>query len=242
MNLQEQVKADVVLAMKAKEAAKLSTLRLLKSALTNKEIESGAPLTDEVALVVVKAQVKQLKDSQASYEAANRADDVASVKAEVAVLEAYLPAQMSDDALRAAVSGALSAAGISAKADMGKAMGIGMKAAAGQADGARVKAMVESILVVFVLLLILAPTAALAATNTGISPLIPLGIKIFRAFLLMLGIVCVNMILMGGFEVMVAGGRDDGHHHGMEKMTTGFIGSMVIAALFSAATVAIDQL
>lgn len=239
----QQVTDQIKEAMKAKEQAKLSTLRMLKSAFMNKETELGKPLTDEDALTVIKAQVKQLKDALVSEEAAGRAEESASLKAEIAVLETYLPAQMSDEAIRDVVGAALSNAGIASKAEMGKAMGVAMKAVAGQADGTRVKAAVEALLTGFAIMALIAlPHAVFAVDQAAILTFIPLGLRIARAFLLLIGIICVNSVIMGGFDLMVAGGRDEGHHHAMSKMTGGLIGSLIVAALFSAFSVVLGEL
>jgi len=147
MSLTQKVNDDMKEAMKAQDAARLSTLRMLKSALKNKQIDLQHELTDDEVVAVVKTQVKLLKDSFDAFDKASRADLAAPILKELTVLEAYLPAQMDDATVEAKVREALSAAGITAKADAGKAMGVAMKAVAGQADGSRVKAAVEKILV-----------------------------------------------------------------------------------------------
>lgn len=147
MPIVTQVTEDMKAAMKAQDAARLSTVRMLKTALKNKEIDLMRPLTDDEALAVIRTQIKQLKDSITEFAAAGRADLADPVTAEVAVLEAYLPAQMGDEELAAKVKQALAEAGFTGKADMGRAMGVAMKAVAGLADGARVKAAVEAALV-----------------------------------------------------------------------------------------------
>lgn len=147
MSLTRQITDDMKAAMKAQEAAKLSTIRMLKTALKNKEIDLMHELTDDEALAVIRTQIKQLKDSAESFAAAGRADLADPVAGEIAVLEGYLPAQIPDEALAAKVREALAQAGITSKADAGKAMGVAMKAVAGLADGARVKKAVEAALV-----------------------------------------------------------------------------------------------
>ncbi|TAK03260.1 GatB/YqeY domain-containing protein [Patescibacteria group bacterium] len=141
-----QVNDDMKAAMKAQEAAKLSTIRMLKTALKNKEIDLMRALTDDEALAVIRTQIKQLRDSAESFTAAGRTDLADPVAGEIATLEAYLPSQLSDAALDAKVREALSGAGLTSKADTGRAMGVAMKAVAGLADGARVKKAVESAL------------------------------------------------------------------------------------------------
>src|SRR3989344_3905133 len=147
MSIVNQVTDDMKAAMKAHEAAKLSTIRMLKTALKNRQIELMHELTDDEALAVIRTQIKQLKDSLDSFMSAGRNDLAEPLHAEIATLEAYLPAQMDDATLAAKVKEALAEAGLTAKADMGRAMGVAMKAVAGLADGGRVKKAVESALV-----------------------------------------------------------------------------------------------
>lgn len=143
MTLLEQILQDTKEAMKNKDAARLSTLRMLKSALKNKQIELMHELSDEEALAVIKSQIKQLTDAMQMYKDAGRAESAEEAQTEIAVLEAYLPAQMDDAALEKVVVDALQAVGATSPEDMGKAMGVAMKAVAGQADGSRVRDIVE---------------------------------------------------------------------------------------------------
>jgi len=138
--LTDQITNDMKEAMKAQDAPRLSTIRMLKSALKNKQIELLHELSDEEAMAVIKTQIKQLKDAAETFRQAGRAETVEANEREVAVLEKYLPAQMDDAALIAVVKDALAAAGATSKADAGKAMGAAVKAVAGRADGSRVKA------------------------------------------------------------------------------------------------------
>lgn len=147
MSTLEKINTDLTSAMKEKKEAVLSTLRLLRSALKNKQIELIRELTEEDVLAVIKTQIKQLKDALLSFEEAGRNDLAEKNKAELVTLERYLPAEMNDEDLEKTVRSALSEAGISAKADMGKAMGSAMKAVSGQASGSRVKEVLEKILV-----------------------------------------------------------------------------------------------
>jgi hypothetical protein len=238
MPLKDQISSDIKTAMKAKDAAKLSTLRMLQSALTNKEIEAGKALADADVQAVVKSQIKQLKDAADVFEKGGRADMAASSKSEVAVLEAYLPAQMPDEELTKIVKEAVAASGATSKADAGRAMGSAMKAVAGRADGARVKVIVESLLAVLVFALVAG--AAHAATPTHKPELqafvIP-ALRIARIFLVLLGIVSVTTILHGAFTFMTASGRVEVHHHAKTKMVAGILGSMAIAVVFTVITI-----
>ncbi len=246
MTIAERVAQEFLAAMKAKDATSLSTIRMLKSALKNKQIDLMRELTEEEAQAVIKSQIKQLKDSVTDFEKAGRADLADPAKVEAAFLERYLPAQMEDAILETTVQEALQAAGMSSKADQGRAMGVAMKAVAGLADAGRVKAVVEKILVVFVVGFVLAflPETVSAASSPASSAgttLLPL-LRLLRAFLLLLGIAAVNMLLVGGFTFMNASGRDHAHEAGMSKMSMGVLATIVVFALFAIVTVAIQQL
>ena len=147
MSLAEQIEKDVIVAMKAKDAVKVSTLRMLKSALGNyliqvKKDKAGDP---EVLGIITK-QAKQRRESVESFEKAGRKDLADKEKAELAILEAYLPKQMTDDELRAAVQNAIASSGAQSPADMGKLMKVLMLASQGKADGKRVQEAVKAIL------------------------------------------------------------------------------------------------
>ncbi|MBU0645966.1 GatB/YqeY domain-containing protein [Patescibacteria group bacterium] len=245
MSLFEQITIDMKEAMKAKENAKLSTLRLLKSALQNKKIELLHELDESEVLAVIKSQIKQLKDSLDSFEQAGRPEMAESIKNEITMLNAYLPAELGDEELLKVVKEAVAASGAGSAADMGKAMGAAMKAVAGQADGNRVKALVQSLLAVLVLVfgLMFTPGLAQAASaNSEVINFVVPAIKITRMFLVLIGIVCINSILIGGFTMMTASMRNDIQGMGMQKMSFGIVGTLVVASLFSIATVALQRL
>ena len=146
MTLLERLDADFIQAMKARQEMERSVLRLLKSALKNRQIELMRALSEEEVLVVVRSHVKQLKDGLVSFEVGNREDLAEQARLEIVILERYLPVQWSAQELDATVRQVLIDAGISSKGDMGKAMGVAMKAVAGRADGTAVKMVVETIL------------------------------------------------------------------------------------------------
>lgn len=146
MRLQEQINADMVTALKAGETDKVGVLRLLITAMKNEQIKIGAELTDEQALKVLASQAKQRKDSITAYQAADRQDLADNEKAELPIIEAYLPAQMGDDELEKLVQEAIDRVGATSPADMGKVMGVAMGKVQGQADGGRVSAMVKKLL------------------------------------------------------------------------------------------------
>ncbi len=256
----ETINSDFTSAMKAKEEAKLSTLRLLKAALKNKQIElrsakggsasGGHELSEDEALAVVKSQMKQNKDALDSFVSAGRDDLAAQARQELAVLEAYLPAQMDEAALMAVVKEAVEKSGATGKADMGKAMGAAMKAVAGRSDGTRVKAIVESLLAAFILAVavsvsdapVVHAAARAAVTASGTEAFVEPALRIARIFLMALGIISVNFILIGGFTYMTASGREEGHHHGEAKFFSGLLGTVVIAGLFAVVTVALQKM
>jgi uncharacterized protein YqeY len=136
MTLTEQVGADITAAMKAKDAARLSALRMLKAAIMNKGVEKGRDLEDGEVLQVVSSLVKQRRDSIEQYSKAGRTDLVDKEAAEVTVLEHYLPPAASADEIEAAVAAAIAETGAASARDMGKVMKAVMPKLAGKnADG-----------------------------------------------------------------------------------------------------------
>jgi uncharacterized protein len=253
MNLLSRITADMKEAMKSKNNATLSTLRLLLSALKYKQIDVQHALSDEEVQGVIKTQVKQLNDSILSYDQGARGDLVESAKSEIAILETYLPAQLADDALEAIVKEAVAQSGAKSKEDTGKAMGAAMKAVAEKADGTRVKQIVEGLLRVFVLVAVGAsislPVSAqvdflYADLSSGIGSTsdLVLGLRIVRVLLLWIGLFAVNTILSGSFAYMTSGGRDKSHDEASSQIASGFVGSIVVVILFVIATVYIQIL
>ena len=137
MSLIAQISEDIKTAMKAKDTLALNVVRGLKSALKYAAIEKlGAEgeLEDPDALLVVRKEIKKRQDSVASYEAASRADLAATEKAEIAVLEKYLPAAMSQDDLVKLVDSVLAETGATSKKEMGAVMKVLQERAAGRVD------------------------------------------------------------------------------------------------------------
>jgi uncharacterized protein len=122
MSLTEQVRAELTASMKARDAAKTSTLRMLQAAIKNEQIEKGAELDDADVMAVVRRAVKQRHDSIEQYEKAGRQDLADKEKAELVVLEAYLPKQMSDEELETIVKETIATVGAESKKDTGKVM------------------------------------------------------------------------------------------------------------------------
>ncbi len=145
MSLTDALAADLVRAMKAKDATTLTALRMLKTALTNKSIEKSRALDAAEELQVVNALVKQRRDSIDQFEAAGRHELAAKEKAEIAVLDTYLPPSATDEEMAAAVDAAVTSTGAASAKDMGKVMKAVMSALAGKTvDGKRVNELVRA--------------------------------------------------------------------------------------------------
>ena len=250
MHLAEQITTDIKTAMKAKDNATLSTLRMLLSAMKNKQIDLKRELSEDEVLAVVKSQVKQLKDSLVSFAEAGREDLAKGVKSEVVILEKYLPAEMTDGQISEIVKKTIEEVGATSLEDMGKVMGASMKAVAGKADGTRVKTIVQQLLAVFALvaigLTVTAQTALAGIPMMGESTesvaQFEFALRSFRVLVLWGGIFSLILLLRGGFEYMTASMRDDLHFGAISKMRNGFIGTVVVAGLFSIATVFLNQM
>ena len=136
MLLRDRVNADIAAAMKAKDAARLSALRMMKAAITNKGVEKGHDLEDAEVLQVLASLVKQRRDSIEQFSKAGRTDLVDKETAEVVILQEYLPAAASPEEIDAAVAAAIAETGASTPKDMGKVMKAVMPKLAGKnADG-----------------------------------------------------------------------------------------------------------
>ena len=136
MALSDKVNADITAAMKAKDAARLSALRMMKAAIMNKGVEKGRDLDDAEVLQVVASLVKQRRDSIEQFSKAGRTDLVDKETAEIAVLEEYLPPAASAEEIDAAVAAAIAETGAASPKDMGKVMKAVMPKLAGKnADG-----------------------------------------------------------------------------------------------------------
>jgi hypothetical protein len=136
MPLNDQVSADIAAAMKARDASRLSALRMLKAAVMNKSVEKGRDLDDAEVLQVVASLVKQRRDSIEQFEKAGRADLVAKESSELAVLQSYLPPSATPDEINAAVAEAIAETGATSAKDLGRVMKAVMPKLAGKnADG-----------------------------------------------------------------------------------------------------------
>jgi hypothetical protein len=144
--LAEQIDHDLKEAMKARDAARLGTLRMLKSALKYAAIEkSGADavVDDETAVTVIRKQIKQREDAAEGFEKGGRPDSAASERAEIEVMNVYLPAALSAEELAAIVKEAIAESGATGKAQMGAVMKLAQVKAAGRADGKSLSAEVQ---------------------------------------------------------------------------------------------------
>lgn len=145
MSLEQLLTADIVTAMKAKDATRLTALRMLKTALTNKSIEKGRALEAAEELQVVSMLVKQRRDSIDQFTKGGRVDLADKEQAEIAILDAYLPAAASDEEVAAAVAAAVTATGATSAKDMGKVMKAVIAALAGKTvDGRKVSEAVKA--------------------------------------------------------------------------------------------------
>ena len=146
MSLKVRINEDMKAAMRAKESARLSALRLLLAAVKQREVDERIELDDAAVLAVVDKMLKQRRDSVAQYEAAQRFDLANAERFEIDVLSAYKPAGLSADQIAAAVDEAIKATGASAAADMGKLMAVLKPQLAGKADMAEVSKLVKAAL------------------------------------------------------------------------------------------------
>jgi uncharacterized protein YqeY len=145
MSLKERIVSDMTAAMKSKAAARLSTLRMVKAAVQNREIEKGEPLTDEELTKTLQSLVKQRRDSVEQYEKAGRAELAEKERAEIAVIDEYLPRAASREEIERAVAEAIAETGASSPKEMGAVMKAALARLAGRnADGRVVSETVKS--------------------------------------------------------------------------------------------------
>ena len=143
MTLQEQLLQDMKTAMKAKEQARVATIRFLRSAIKNREIEIGKQLQDENVLQVIASLVKQHKDSIEQYQKGGRDDLVAKEQASLSILESYLPQQLSEEEIQSLITEAIEAVQATSVKEMGKVMQYIMPRVQGRADGRVINQLVK---------------------------------------------------------------------------------------------------
>jgi uncharacterized protein len=145
MSLNKQIVTDLTAAMKAQDAGRTSTLRMVKAAMMNRQIEKGSELDDDDMQKLLRSLVKQRRDSIEQYEKAGRQELVDKEKAEIDVIETYLPQAASPEEIEQAVSAAITETGANSMKDMGKVMKAAQAALAGKnADGKLVSEMVKA--------------------------------------------------------------------------------------------------
>jgi uncharacterized protein len=143
MTTRERIEQDFTKEFKARNASAVSTLRMLRAALKNVEIEKMKPLEEADVMDVIGREVKKLKDGLESFVAGGRADMAEGVKAEIALLQAYMPEQLDDDALATIVKAKMEALGPLTEKDFGRLMNEVMKEAKGRAEGTKVSKAVK---------------------------------------------------------------------------------------------------
>lgn len=146
MSLKEKITEDMKAAMRAKETAKLGTIRLLTAAIKQKEVDERIEVDDAQVLAIIEKMVKQRRDSITQFEAGNRQDLADIEKAELLILSAYLPAALSETEVRAEIDAAVQAVGAKGPQDMGKVIGVLRAKLAGRADMAQVSGLVKQAL------------------------------------------------------------------------------------------------
>ncbi len=145
MTIVEKVEKDLVAALRAQEALKLSVLRMMKAALMNKKIELGKAVEDPEALAVLRTLAKQRRESVEAFRKGGRDDLAVKEEAEIKIVEAYLPAAASEEDIDAAIAVAIAETGASTAKDVGKTMKAAMAKLAGKnADGKRVSEKVRA--------------------------------------------------------------------------------------------------
>ncbi|HVP08518.1 MAG TPA: GatB/YqeY domain-containing protein [Burkholderiales bacterium] len=144
MSLKDKITEDMKAAMRAKESARLSTIRLLLAAIKQKEVDERVELQDADVLSIVEKLVKQRRESIAQFEKADRNDLADKEKAEIVVLAGYLPQQMTEAEVAEAVAAAIQESGAAGPKDMGKVMGLLKSRLAGRTDMGKLSGLVKA--------------------------------------------------------------------------------------------------
>lgn len=143
MSLKQQISEDMKAAMRAKDSARLGTIRLLLAALKQREVDERIELSDADVVAVIDKMLKQRRDSVTQYEAAGRQDLADVEKQEMSVLQTYMPQPLSEAEIEAAIVEAISATGAAGPQDMGKVMGMLKPKLAGRADMGKVSGLIK---------------------------------------------------------------------------------------------------
>jgi uncharacterized protein YqeY len=144
--LTEKIRAELTAAMKARDAERLSTLRMLQSAFKYQQIESGHELSDEEAMAVIRKAVKQRQDSIEQYTKGNRPELAEKERREMELLKTWLPPELTDDEIEAGVREIVASTGAQSKKDMGKVMKEASARFKGRVDGKKLQEMVSRLL------------------------------------------------------------------------------------------------
>ena len=144
MSLKAQISEDMKAAMRAKDTARLGTIRLLQAAIKQREVDERIELDDAAVIAVIEKMLKQRRDSIAAYESANRADLADIEKFEVTVLQTYLPQQLSEEEIAAIVDKVIADTGASGVKDMGKVVGAVKPLVTGKADMGKVSGLIKA--------------------------------------------------------------------------------------------------
>ena len=148
--IRDDIKAATIAAMKSGDKAGTQTLRMVQSAIKNRDIElrtvTQTPDDDAMVTEVLQKMLKQRRESVELYRQGSREELAAAEEAEIAIIDRFLPAQMSPDDLRAAIKNIIAETGATGPGDMGKVMGVATKALAGKTDGKSISAMVKELL------------------------------------------------------------------------------------------------
>ncbi len=145
--IKDRIKADTIIAMKAQEKERLATIRFISAAIKKVEIDTRKDLDDAAVIGILSSSVKQRRDSIEQFKNGGRADLVAKEEAELAILQAYLPAQLSSEELEKIVVEAIQKSGAKSAREMGLVMKVLMPMVAGKAEGSAVSEMVKKKLV-----------------------------------------------------------------------------------------------
>ena len=143
MTLKDRITEDMKNAMRAGEKERLATIRLILAAVKQREVDERITLEDSQVLAAIEKMIKQRKEAITQFEAGGRADLVAKETAEIAILQAYLPAQMSDAEIDTLIAEAIASTGAASIKDMGKVMGVVKAKAQGRADMGAVSARIK---------------------------------------------------------------------------------------------------
>jgi len=146
MSLKAQISEDMKTAMRAKDMQKLGVIRLLQAAIKQREVDERIELDDVAVVGVVEKMLKQRRDSIAAFEGANRMDLADQEKFEVSVLQAYLPAQLSEEEINAIIAKVIADTSAAGAKDMGKVVGAVKPLVAGKADMAKVSGLIKAAL------------------------------------------------------------------------------------------------